>query len=116
MFAIMALMAFVADIGLRYIFPGNTTYVHLILPLFFAIMYSVALPCFGKNVKPREMVRSFMILKGVRIIVSLALAMLLAYTLRSHAREIAVAFMFYYSCTLLIESLYFMYIKRNFRR
>lgn len=109
-------MAFVADIGLRYIFPGNTTYAHLILPLFFAIMYAIALPRFGKNINPSEMLRNFMILKGVRVILSLAIAMLLAYTLRSHAREIAVAFMFYYSCTLLIESLYFMYIKRNFRR
>ena len=54
-----------------------------------------------------------MLLKGVKIFVTLALMFALAFIFRQHAKELIIYFLVYYMFMLIVESVFLIYKKNR---
>lgn len=81
-----------------------------IAPLYFGLFYIGAILLFGNRGKS---VNHFMLFKGVKIFVTMALMFVLAFVFRQYTIELTIYFLVYYMLLLVAESLFLLYIKKR---
>ena len=81
-----------------------------VVPAFFLFFYVAAILFWGDTDK---LANKFMLLKGVKIFVTLALMFALAFIFRQHAKELIIYFLVYYMFMLIVESVFLIYKKNR---
>ena len=79
-----------------------------VVPTYFLFFYILVI-VFLKNTD--KLANVFMLLKGVKVFVTLALMFVLAFIFRQHAKELAIYFLVYYILLLVAESAFLLYKK-----
>lgn len=105
--AMLLLVAVVESVASM--FTGGSSPLFWVAPLYFWLLYAVAILFFSKK---GNMVQAFMVFKGVKMFATMVIAFALAFVLRSSAKELMVYFLLYYIIMLVAESAILMYIRK----
>ena len=81
-----------------------------VVPAYFMLFY-VAVILLLRNMD--RLADNFMLLKGVKVFVTLVLIFALAFFFRQHAKEIIIYFLVYYMLLLVAESVFLLYKKKR---
>ena len=101
----IAVIAIVMEFVMKSFFPSATSKWYLLIPAFYWLFYSVsAIFLFGKDTLA-QLARIMMIVKGVKMILSLFLLLLLSFILRGEGLAVLANFLIYSTLLLFPESL-----------
>lgn len=81
-----------------------------VVPAYFLLFYILVI-AFLKNTD--KLANTFMLLKGVKIFVTLVLLFALVFVFRQHAAELLIYFLVYYMLLLVAESAFLLYKKNR---
>ena len=107
MIGLTVLVGFVASL-----FNADISSRFWIVPLYFWILYSVAILLFNGKANQAN---SFMLFKGTKMLATMVVLFALAFTMRSHTVEL-LYFLVYYIILLVAESAFLLYMKKRGRK
>lgn len=108
MIGLTVLVGFVASL-----FNADISSRFWIVPLYFWILYSVAILLFNGKANQAN---SFMLFKGTKMLATLVVIFASAFVMRSHTVELILYFLVYYIVLLVAESSFLLYMKKRGRK
>lgn len=98
--AVAVVMEFVLD---RF-FPSVTSAGYLFVPLFYWLFYTVSAIFLFRKENPVQLLKVYMVTKGVKLLLTLFVLLVVSFTMRSEGLAIIVNFIAYSTLLLLPES------------
>ena len=111
--ALLLVLALLLEWVLPMVFPQHSSWAHIPVPLYFGLFYSLAVVFVGQPANQALLAKRFMLLKGVKILLSLFLLLAVVFVAHAQAKVVVISFLFYYIVMLLPESIYLMHLKKN---
>lgn len=111
--ALLLVLALLLEWVLPMVFPQHSLWGHIPVPLCFGLFYSLAVVFVGQPASQALLAKRFMLLKSVKILLSLFLLLAVVFVVHAQAKVVVITFLFYYIVMLLPESLYLMHLKKN---
>ncbi len=112
----MLLLVFLGEAIISVAFPGYTAKAHLAIPVYFWLIYSVAIITVKQNPTTKEFATFFMAAKAVKIVLSLMVLTVMAFVFRSQAKGVILNFLVYYSLMMIPENIFSLYMKRHTKK
>ena len=111
--AMLLLMALAGELLLGAMFPGYVGKAHMVVPLFFFVLYAVALGVAAKPTDSRHFVRQYMAFKTVKLMTLLTAMLIFGFTFREQAKGVLVNFLIYSLVMIVVENAFVLYNKKR---
>lgn len=109
----IVLIALVMEMAMERLFPSYTSANYLLIPLFYLLFHVVSAIFLFKKYSPVQLIKVHMIVKGVKMILSLFVLLILSFVLRSEGLAVIVNFLVYSLLLLVPESYGFISLKKR---
>ena len=104
MTAAIVVVAVVMEFVLDRFFPSVTSAGYLFVPLFYWLFYTVSAIFLFRKENPVQLLKVYMVTKGVKLLLTLFVLLVVSFTMRSEGLAIIVNFIAYSTLLLLPES------------
>jgi hypothetical protein len=110
---LMILLAAAGEVMIAYLFPAYTSRMHLVVPLYFWVFYTVSVYALPERLDSGLLAKNLVWLKSLKMVVSLFALLVMALLFRDNAKGVIVDFLVFYLLLIVPESAYIMYIRKN---
>ncbi len=111
--AAVLLIALVAEFFITLCFPAYLFNGHWVVPVYFLLLYLVALFAMPMRMSGKDFLKFFLGFKAAKMFVSLCFILVAAFVMRGQVPALAFNFLLYYLLLLVPECLYSMYYKKH---
>ena len=115
--SLMTVAIAVIAIGMEFVmkrfFPSVTSLGYLIVPLFYWLFYALSAIFLFRNCKPGQLVKIHMVIKGLKMILSLFFLLIISLVMHSDVVAVIVNFLVYSTLLLVPESYGFISLKKR---
>ncbi len=111
--AVVCVLFFLVEGILLNFFPSYVFKGHIMIPVFFWLLYVLAIVPLSPGMRVMKLTRYILGFKAVKMFLSMLVVLVGAFVMRSQLVSVVFVFMFYYMIMLVPESLFFMYIKHS---
>lgn len=111
--AVVCVLFFLVEGILLNFFPSYVFKGHIMIPVFFWLLYVLAIVSLSPGMCVMKLTRYILGFKAVKMFLSMLVVLVGAFVMRSQLVSVVFVFMFYYMIMLVPESLFFMYIKHS---
>ena len=111
--AVVCVLFFLVEGILLIFFPSYVFKGHIMIPVFFWLLYVLAIVSLSPGMRVMKLTRYILGFKAVKMFLSMLVVLVGAFVMRSQLVSVVFVFMFYYMIMLVPESLFFMYIKHS---
>ncbi|MBO7302540.1 MAG: hypothetical protein J6U58_07535 [Bacteroidaceae bacterium] len=104
MTVVIVVIAIVMEFVMKRFFPSQTSSDYLFIPLFYLLFYTVSAIFLFKKYSPLQFAKVMLIVKGVKMIISLFVLLILSFVMRGEGLGVIVNFIVYFLVLLIPES------------
>jgi ABC-type Na+ efflux pump permease subunit len=113
LFAMLLLMTVAGEVVLGVMFPEYAGKAHLLVPLFFLVLYAVPFAVMAQPADAKQFIRQFMVFKSMKLILSLAALLAMCFIFREQATGVLVTFLIYTFAMMVVENIYVFRLKKR---
>lgn len=111
--AMLMLMAVAGELLLGAIFPGYVGKVHLVVPPFFFVLYTVSIAVAAKPTDAQHFLKQYMAFKTMKLMTLLTAMLAFGFLYRDQAKGVLVNFLIYSLVMIVAENAFVLYNKKR---
>ena len=109
----LQLMTVAGQVLLAVFLDGYTGKAHLLVPVFFLILYAVPVALMPQPLDARQFFKRFMIFKSLKLALSIAVLFAICLVFREQAMVVLVTFLIYSFAMMFVENVYVLKLKNK---
>lgn len=111
--AMLLLMTVAAEVVLGVLFPGYAGKAHLLLPLFFLVLYAVPVAVMAQPTDAKLFIKQLMVFKSLKMVLSVGALLAMCFIFREQATVVLVNFLIYTLAMMVVENIYIFDLKKK---
>ncbi len=111
--AMLLLMTVAAEVVLGVLFPGYAGKAHLLVPLFFWVLYAVPVAVMAQPTDAKLFIKQLMVFKSLKMVLSVGALLAMCFIFREQATVVLVNFLIYTLAMMVVENIYIFDLKKK---
>ena len=109
----LLLMTVAAEVVLGVLFPGYAGKAHLLVPLFFWVLYAVPVAVMAQPTDAKLFIKQLMVFKSLKMVLSVGALLAMCFIFREQATVVLVNFLIYTLAMMVVENIYIFDLKKK---